>query len=141
MNNFLLKYFKNSDDGQNIVNPPASIEEIANLEKKLDISLPTDYKEFLQFFNGYEGLVNEFVVIFTPVNKIFQETQNYCTEFFPWAVYIGSNGNLEMYVIDKRTKPYQFGLLTFIASDDDFIALGDTFEKFLDRLYNDTAFD
>jgi hypothetical protein len=74
------------------------------------------------------------------LTKIYQSTQDRCAAFFPWAVYIGTNGNVEMFVIDKRQKPYQFGLLHYIADNDDFIPLGDTFEKFILRLYNDTAF-
>ncbi|MDR6197711.1 hypothetical protein QE357_004823 [Siphonobacter sp. BAB-5404] len=33
-----------------------------------------------------------------------------------------------MVVIDKRTYPYEFCLLLFIAVDSDFIDLGETFE-------------
>ena len=106
----------------------------------MGIKLPNDYKDFLKFTNGFDGLVNEFVVCFDPVDKICQSTQINCAEFFPWAIYIGTNGNLEMFVIDKRQTPYQFGLLPYIADDSDFIALGNTFEKFIKRLYDDTVF-
>ncbi|WP_156522595.1 hypothetical protein [Arachidicoccus ginsenosidimutans] len=75
------------------------------------------------------------------VDQFFESAQNICAKFFPWAIYIGTNGNVEMFVIDKRNFPYQFGLLPFIANDNDFISLGNTFEKFVERLYNDTAFE
>lgn len=110
------------------------------LENQLGIEFPGDYKVFLKFTNGFEGLINEFVVQFLPVDQISKSTQDACAKFFPWAIYIGTNGNLEMFVLDKRKVPYQFGLLPYIAKDNDFLPLGDSFEKFIDQLYNNTAF-
>jgi hypothetical protein len=46
-----------------------------------------------------------------------------------------------MIVIDKRKTPNQFGLLPYIADEEDFIPLGNIFEKFIERLYNGTAFE
>ena len=138
--NFIKKYLSNTEEYQNKFNPPATEGQIIKLENELGIILPTDYKDFLRFTNGFEGAITNFIVIFDPVDKVYQSTQDTCAEFFPWAVCIGTNGNLEMFVIDKRQNPYQFGLLPNIAEDNDFIPLGDTFEKFIVRLYNDTAF-
>jgi hypothetical protein len=142
MIDFLKEYFPDTDiDGnKNEFNPPATNEQIANLENQLEIIFPKDYKDFLNFTNGFEGLINQFIVIFDPVEKIYQSTQDTCATFFPWAIYIGTNGNLEMFVIDKRQTPYQFGLLPYIADDNDFIPLGETLEKFVSRLYSGTAF-
>lgn len=140
MPDFIAKYFHDTIDNKNKFNPPATDEQIVVLETQMGIDLPKDYKDFLRFTNGFEGLVNEFVIRFDPSENIYQSTQDTCAEFFPWAIYIGTNGNLEMFVIDKRQTPYQFGLLPYIADDNDFIPLGDTFEKFIERLYRDTAF-
>ena len=140
MPDFIKKYFHDTVDRKNEFNFPATSEQIENLENQLKIEFPNDYKEFLKFTNGFEGSVNEFFVRFEPVELIYQSTQDICAEFFQWAIYIGTNGSGEMFVIDKRQTPYQFGLLPFIADDNDFIPLGDTFEKFIERLYDDTAF-
>ena len=137
MNPFLT----NLVSGQNVEINPATDEQIIKLESQLGIELPIGYKDFLRFTNGFEGLLNEFVVKFAPVEQIYQSTQAACLEFFPWAIYIGTNGNVEMFVIDKRQKPYQFGLLPYIANDNDFIPLGDTFEEFIERIYNGKAFE
>ena len=137
---FIKKYFSDADENQNKFNLPATEGQIIELENELGIILPKDYKDFLRFTNGFEGALMNFIVILDPVDKVYQSTQDICAEFFPWAVYIGRNGNLEMFVIDKRQNPYQFGLLPNIADDNDFIPLGDTFEKFIEHLYNDTAF-
>ena len=141
MSDLVTKYFHDTTDNKNRFNPPATDEQIVALENKLQIELPGDYKEFLKQTNGFAGLINEFVVDFDPVDRIYQSTQDTCADFFPWAVYIGTNGNLEMFVIDKRKTPFQFGLLPYIATDNDFIPLSDSFENFIERLYNDTAFD
>jgi cell wall assembly regulator SMI1 len=141
MPDFIKKYFHGADDNKKEFNPPATSEQIVELENQLKIELPDDYKEFLKFTNGFEGLLNELVVRFAPVEQIYQSTQDICAQFFPWAIYLGTNGNVEMFVIDKRQTPYQFGLLPYIADDSDFIPLGDTFEKFIERLYNHSAFE
>lgn len=142
MSDLIKKYFHDTVDNANEFNPPATDEQISELENQLSIELPTDYKDFLKFTNGFAGTINEFVVDFDPVDTIYQSTQDTCAEFFPWAIYIGTNGGGEMFIIDKRQTPYQFGLLPNIADENDFLPLGDTFEKFVQRrLYNDAAFD
>ena len=141
MTDFITKYFHDTADTVNEFNTPATDEQISQVENQLQIVLPGDYKEFLKQTNGFAGVANNFVVDFDPVEKIYQSTQDTCAEFFPWGIYIGTNGGGEMFVIDKRQIPYQFGLLPNIADENDFIPLGDTFEKFIQRLYNDTAFD
>jgi len=136
-----MKYIRQVDGHRNDFSIPATFEKIQNLETQLGIKLPDDYKEFLCFTDGFTGFINKSFVRFSPVDELFPEMQNYCIEFFPWAVCIGTNGGGEMFVIDKRQQPYQFGILPFIADEEDFFPLGDTFEKFILRLYNDTAFD
>lgn len=141
MLNIISKYFHDTDEYHNEFNSPAQDSDIGELENLLGISLPTDYKEFLKFTNGFDGQVNEFIVSFDSVERVYQSTLDTCISFFPWAIYIGTNGNLEMFVIDKRQTPFQFGLLPYIGEENDFIPLGETFEKFIERLYNNTAFE
>jgi hypothetical protein len=141
MLDFIERYFHSTDEGGMGSNVPASNEQISKLEDQLNLIFPNDYKEFLKFSNGFEGLINGFVVSFCSVEQIFQNTQINCGKSFPWAIYIGTNVNVEMFVIDKRQKLYQFGLLPFIAEANDFIPLGNTFERFIERLYNNTAFE
>ena len=116
--------------------PPADLEMIKQTERILSTKLPKDYVDFLLQTNGYEGQLGQSYSIFTPVDKIEEFTQLYGTQFFPWIIFIGTDGGGDMYVIDKRTNPLQFGLLPFISSDEDFIPLGDTFEEFIKHLYD-----
>lgn len=133
MKNFILEHFNDVYEEQPRFNPPATEEQIANLEWQLEITLPEDYKEFLRFTNGFEGRVNDFIVNFAPVKQVYHDTQINCSDYL-WAIYIGTNRNVEMFVIDTRPTPFQFGLLPFIAEDVDFIPLGSTFKQFIESL-------
>lgn len=116
--------------------PPAAPEDISNVEKALSVIFPADYLAFLQHTNGYDGNVGQSYARFIPVDQIEEYTSNYGKDIFPWIVCIGTDGGNEMYVIDKRSEPLQFGLLPFIGDEKDFIALGHTFESFVKHLYN-----
>jgi cell wall assembly regulator SMI1 len=141
MSDQIKKYFQGTSNTKDIYNDPATDEQISAVESKLNIKFPEDYKDFLKYTNGFEGDVGAFVAILDPVEEIYQSTQQTCAEFFSGMIYIGTNGGGEMFVIDTRAIPFQFGLLPNISSIHDFIPLGDTFEKFIIRLYDDTAFD
>ncbi|KAH6668772.1 hypothetical protein B0J14DRAFT_150150 [Halenospora varia] len=43
-----------------LLHPPATVEQIAEIEKKFDFPLPEDYKEFLSITNGLEGIWNRY---------------------------------------------------------------------------------
>ena len=134
-------YFKTKAAFTNHFYPAASAAEIADVEELLEISLPEDYRDFLLESNGFEGFLNESYLRLIPVEFLYDNTQDYCSEFFPWAIYLGTNGGGEMAVLDTRKKPYQFGLLPYLGVDEDFIALGDTFESFVKSIYNDEIFE
>lgn len=140
MSDFIQQYFYNQDNAGSIFNPPATENQIAEVERVLDFTFPKDYKDFLLATNGFEGEIGDFLTIFEPVENIVEATQTSCAEFFPWAIFIGSNGNLEMFVIDRRSSPVQFGLLPFIADNNDLILLGTSFEQFLKGLNEGAAF-
>ena len=136
----LKKYFDDPPGFENDFYPPASDDQIAGVERSLGIILPHDYCEFLKFSNGFDGCINDFFATFCSVEKIEEET-GWNKESFPWAICIGGNGGGELFVIDTRAQPYQFGLLPSIGDDNDFIPLGHHFEEFIKRLHDDTAFD
>ena len=140
MTDFIRQYLFNLENADSIFNPPATQNQITEVESALGLTFPQDYKHFLLVTNGFEGEVGDTVTIFEPVENILQATKDSCAEFFPWAIFIGSNGNLEMFVIDKRSSPFQFGLLPYISDDNDFMPLGTSFEQFLGRLKEGTAF-
>ena len=140
MGDLILKYFsdlptQNDFVERNDFSPPAELDKILDLEKVLGIKLPNDYIDFLLITNGYSGKLGQSNVHFIGIEKIEEYTLAYGGEFFPWIVFIGTDGGNEMYVIDKRNEKLQFGLLPYIGEDKDFMLLGDTFEEFIKHLY------
>ena len=140
MTDIIQKYFsdpiKPGDyTKSNKLNTGADIDKITQVEKALSIKFPEDYIEFLCFTNGYEGKVGESFSIFIEVEKIEKYTQDYGGEFFPWIIFIGTDGGNEMYVIDRRNEKIAFGILPYIGDENDFIYLGDSFETFVEHLY------
>jgi hypothetical protein len=120
----------------NIFFPPAEISVIESVEKKLGTKLPQDYVDFLLVTNGFDGMIGESYVVFEQIKKVEEYTSIYCGEFFPWAIYIGTDAGNEMYVIDKRGTKFNFGLLPYISDERDLINLGSSFEDFVRHLYN-----
>ena len=137
----IVKYFHDTEGCKNEFNPPATEEQIHEAETQLNFKFPDDYKEFLRITNGFDGFVNNWYVVLESTENIYERHSGFCAEFFPWAINVGGDGGGEMFVIDTRTFPFQYGVLPCIAAEEDFIPLGNTFEKFISRLYNDTVFD
>lgn len=135
MTDLIGKYFDNKQPENNTYFPSADLNKIKQLEKSLSIELPQDYVDFLCRTNGYEGILGESYVILASIESVEEYTESYGGEFFPWIVYIGTDGGNEMYVIDRRKEQLQFGILPFIGQESDFISLGDSFEEFVKHLY------
>jgi hypothetical protein len=136
----VTKYFQSPDDFKNRFYPPADPGEIADAEDVLQITLPNDYKDFLLYSNGFEGFINGFYLRLVPAGFIYNSTMDYCSEFYPWAIYLGTNAGGEMVVLDTRGDSVQFGMLPYLGSDEDLIPLGNHFGQFIARLYNDDVF-
>jgi hypothetical protein len=136
----IKKYFAGVPDFTNRFYSPANGEEIEVAEEMLEISFPADYKNFLLHSDGFEGFIGDNYLRLIPVGYIYENTQDYCSESRPWAIYLGTNAGGEMVVLDKRKEPCEFGMLPYLGDDEDFIALGDTFEKFILRYYTDDIF-
>jgi SMI1/KNR4 family protein SUKH-1 len=135
------KYFAGIPDFTNHFYPPARKDDIRLAEQMLEVSLPADYKNFLLYADGFEGFVGDNYLRLIPVGYLHEDTREYCSESRPWAVYLGTNAGGEMIVLDTRSEPFQFGMLPYLGDNEDFIPLGDTFEKFIVRYYNDDVFE
>lgn len=140
MSKLIKKYFSdkpivNDYNKENIFYPPANLDKIKKIEQDFSIILPKDYVDFLLFTNGYDGKLGEAYVIFIQIEKIREYTTMYGGDFFPWLIYIGCDGGNEMFIIDNRNEKIQFGVLPFIGDENDFIPLGESFEKFVNHLY------
>lgn len=139
MSDLVNKYFQSEGNYKNEFYLPASEETIIEIEGKLDLIFPLDYRKFLLTTNGFEGFVGKSCARFERVEGIIEMIEGY--ELPSWVVSIGSDGGAEMYIIDRKEEEYKFGMLPFIFDDNDFIPLGTTFEQFIKRLFEGTMFD
>lgn len=128
--NSINKYFKDKQE----LTIPATDKEIIDLEKRLEVNFPDDYKLFLKEVNGFEGEIGESYVRLVGVSDIEEYTTDYCADFYPDKICIGTNGGGELFVIDKRNEKAKYGFLPAIGDMEDYIELGDTFDKFISRL-------
>ena len=116
----IINYFKDSPTSEdymkeNEFSPPASENEIMQLENFYSIKLPRDYVDFLRPTNGYRGKLGKSNVRFIGVERIREYTSAYRSEFFPWIIFIGTDEGNEMYVIDRRTDNLQFVFFLTLA--------------------------
>ncbi|RYY10840.1 MAG: SMI1/KNR4 family protein [Chitinophagaceae bacterium] len=112
----VVKYFQSPGDYTNHFYPPADPIDITDAEEALEITFPDDYKKFLLYSNGFEGFINGFYLRLVPVGFVYESTMDYCSEFYPWAIYLGTNAGGEMVVLDTRMHPIQFGMLPYLGS-------------------------
>jgi len=139
--NIIDQYFKGNASFTNKFFPGATEDDIDDAEEILKIKFPGDYREFLRISNGFEGFINQFYLRLIPVGFIHDDSLDYCSERFAWALYLGTNGGGEMVVLDTRKQPFEFGLLPYLGEDDDIIYLGNSFTSFVEAMYNDEVFD
>ncbi|WP_459477878.1 SMI1/KNR4 family protein [Clostridium saccharoperbutylacetonicum] len=79
---------------------PANLQEIADAEKKLDLTIPDVYKEFLLEMNGAE--VND-AVLYSTDDLVEMNILNEVREYAPGFISIGSdNGDYELIMKVKK---------------------------------------
>ena len=89
----LCKYFD--------LNPPASPSDIKAAETYFNLELPLDYKEFMQFTNGLEGIVNDsYLVLWTAEELIALNEAYNVKEFVSDILIIGSDGAEDAFAYD-----------------------------------------
>jgi hypothetical protein len=140
MEEIIKKYFSDPQSEfdyieKNTFNRPTDLQAIAKVEKELNIKFPQDYRDFLLITNGYDGSLGQSYLQLIGLEEVVKYTEMYCGEFFLWAIYLGSDGGNEMFVLDKRESLFQFGIMPFIGNEEDFIPVGNAFEEFLKHLY------
>lgn len=68
-----------------------------------DVILPVQYINFMNKHNGGEGNIGETWLILFPLKDLQEINDDYCIEeFLPGHIVIGTNGNGELYGIDRN---------------------------------------
>jgi hypothetical protein len=115
---------------------PASSQTIAEVETKLGLHLPNDYRAFLASTDGYEGTVaGSGFVMFCSTEELSQFREMYQVEQYVPGLMIGSNGGGEAYGFDTRSSPWTVKMIPFIPMDwNESVLVGRSFEDFLNSL-------
>lgn len=89
--------------GQMELAAPATPEAIAELEARLDVKFPDDYKGFLMQSSGAEGPIGaESYLVLWPLDDIADHNLGYkVAEFAPNLVLFGSNGGGTAYAFER----------------------------------------
>jgi hypothetical protein len=110
---------------------PATPAAIETAEKFFNLKLPTDYKEFLQFSNGFEGETAESYLVLWSAEELVELNQAYnVKEFISNIILIGSDGAEDAFgfdTINMTIVKLPFIGMGHIANEK----LSDTFGEFL----------
>ena len=121
------------------VNEGISKSSLAQIEKKIDIEFPEDYKSFMIMYNGCEGPIGENAYIqLWPVEELFKKNKEYSIDKnFPDFLVFGTDGGGTAYAFDRRFDDMPIIYFEFTVIDmEDVFPCADSFFKFLEYLYN-----
>jgi len=83
----------------------ASEQEVAELEKRLKLSLPDSYKSILRFTNGAAGRIGSQEFLLYSIDEAL-DANSKLQAFTEGLVIFGSNGGDEAYVFDPANNWY-----------------------------------
>ncbi|MBZ4041238.1 SMI1/KNR4 family protein [Flavobacterium hibisci] len=123
-----LKHRKNGID----VYPPAKLSDIADFERQIGFSLPTDFREFYLNCNGFG--CNEDIFNMIPLKDIRQYQQNYGYNWFYFSEYMIYS---DMWGL-KRTSIGQFEIFNGSYPDK---TMTSSLTEFLQRFLTGNVFE
>ena len=78
-------------------------EAIYQLERELNIKLPDEYKDFMQYSNGGVGTIGDNYLEIWPIEEINSSNQELLVEeFAPGLLLFGGDGANELFAFDTR---------------------------------------
>jgi len=114
--------------------PGSTEDKISHCEHQLEVSLPEDYRSFLQVIDE-EDVTSICNASFSPwrAHELFVHNVSYgVKEFCPGALVIGSNGGGEAFAFDTRGGEWNVVRIPFIPmSWDEAIPIAENFTEFL----------
>lgn len=125
-------------------NEPGTEAQLQEAEQKLGVKFPKEYREFILQTNGAEGGIGDYgYLVVWPVDVIAQYNEDYEVEKYNTGlVYFGSDGGDIAFAFDKRDETMPIVLLPFTSIElEEIEEYGDTFDEFINNLYNDCCGD
>lgn len=120
-------------------NSPAEKLQIDKLQELIDCELPKDYINFMLSSNGGEGWIgeNSYLMLWRLEDILELNSKYNAFELAPGLLIFGSNGGIDAYAFDTRIEGIPIINIPFIGMNlNEINYLGDTFEEFLENLYN-----
>jgi hypothetical protein len=94
----------------------ASPESLQTLESQLGLELPASYQKFMLLSDGCDGRIGSLWIILYPVTDVYQRTLEYRESTdIPDAIFIGTDGGGEAYIISIEHSSAVFGSVPFIG--------------------------
>jgi hypothetical protein len=117
---------------------PAEPDEIEAFERAAAISLPPEYREFLQYANGGEGFIgpNSYAMLWKIGEVLLFNREYQVHEYAPGLLLFASSGGGEAFAFDLRPGEGQAVVsVPFVGVDlSEIWRLGETFDGFLEQL-------
>lgn len=122
------------------LNKSADEKEIMEVENRIGVKLPIQYKEFMLYSNGAEGELgeNSYLVIW-PIEEIISLNEAYSVnQYTPGILYFGSDGGDIAYAFDIRNENISIIEIPFesIHIEDAQLCAYD-FIDFIEKMYNE----
>jgi hypothetical protein len=137
MNNVFEKYINDLQ-----LNEPARLQAIIDVENKLGIEFPIDYKEFLLFSNGCEGSIGESYICIWPIEELIEANEaSEVDEYTPGLVLFGSDGGGEAFAFDMRNNNKKYIMVPLMLEFNAIIEQGNSLAYFFERSYNGQLFE
>jgi hypothetical protein len=117
---------------QPVTDPTAS-----EVERRLNIMFPDDFRRFYRTTDGGEGFINETYVVIWRLEELagFNE-QHSVAEYAPSLFLFGSDGAGEGFAFDVRSSPFSVVSVPFIGmSLKEAVPMGASFVNFLEKFW------
>jgi len=118
------------------VNAPSPAAQINSAEAALGVTLPADYRTFLEMSDGGAGYIGEDYLVLWRAAELHPFNRDVeVSEYADGLVGFGSDGGGEMFAFDTRFQPPPVVIVSFIGmSHEDAIVVADDFTGLLRRM-------
>lgn len=127
------------------LNAPCSIEELYVINRKLNVTLPEQYINFMQLHNGGEGSIGKYgyLAIWDIKEMLSFNQSSDINKYIFGLIYFASDRGGTLYAFDTKAAMKIVELQSDSVDYYEATVVADSFEKFVEYIYNidDSEFD
>ncbi|RSK34690.1 SMI1/KNR4 family protein [Hymenobacter metallilatus] len=116
------------------LHPPASAQQLQQLEAALGLVLPADFREFYAFCNGFKSA--EFLFHITPIEEVLHFKAEYQPRQFLFAEY---GACVDFWMVEIRPESSGYRILSQ-GQDGEMVLLTDSLALFIHRFLQGGVF-